>query len=175
MQKIMEMLRRIYAGRTGRGAMLRPVLLRSFWVLLLGVLAFYLLYRDSSVLSPEKKEFILAGNTEAALAAQRAMELINLLNGVLLGGVLYMGYIIWLVVCSPLFVRRFRDADLNPKIYSIFFALFALSGMLIDFSGLRALPYEEAFAQVVRSLMIEIGSIIFTLLILVAFALRPGK
>ena len=67
MQKIMEMLWRIYAGRMGRGAMLRPVLLRSFWVLLLGVLAFYLLYRDSSVLSPEKKEFILAGNTAKEL------------------------------------------------------------------------------------------------------------
>lgn len=175
MQKIIDMMRRLYAGRLGRGSILRPVLLRSFWVLLLGALAFYLLSWDSSALSLEKKEFLLVGNTEGAQVVQRAMELINLLNGVLLGGMLYMGCIIWLVVCSPLFVRRFRDAGLPPKIYSIFFALFALSGFLIDFSGLRSLLYEEALSQVVRSLMIETGCIVFTLLILAAFSLRPGK
>lgn len=155
--------------------MLRPLLWRSFWVMLFSALAFYLFCRDTSALSLEKKELLFAGNSDAALAIQRVVELLNLINGVLLGGVLYVGYIIWLGVCSPVFARRFRDAGLNPKIYSVIFMVFALSGILIDFSGLGALPYDEALSLVVRSLMMEAGSIVFTLLILAALSLRPGR
>lgn len=164
-----------YGGCFSRRTMLRPVLVRSFWVLLFCALAFYLLCRDTTALLLEKKEFLLAGNSEAALAHQRVVEILNLFNGVLLGGVLYVGYIIWLGVCSPVFVRRFRDAGLNPKIYSVIFMLFALSGILIDFSGLAVLPYEDAMSRVVRSLLIETGGIVFTLLLLAALSLRPGR
>lgn len=116
---MMELFKRIYGGRMGRKALVRPLCIITVGVIVGAGCLYYGLMEYLSSWSREdialaKQEAILLGDADMRAVLERCAELLNI--GCVWGALLTLvvAYAVWVLLTSPYWVRRLRDAGVKP-------------------------------------------------------------
>lgn len=123
---MMELFKRIYGGYMGRKALVRPLSIITGSVIVGAGCLYYGLMEYLSSWSREdialaKKDAILNGDVDMRAALERMAELLNI--GCVWGALLTLvvAYAVWVLLTSPYWVRRLRDAEMKPDWLSVTF------------------------------------------------------
>lgn len=121
---MMELFKRIYGGRMGRKALVRPLSIMTVGVIVgAGCLYYglmeYLSSWSRADIALAKQEAILLGDADMRAVLERCAELLNI--GCVWGALLTLvvAYAVWVLLTSPYWVRRMRDAGVKPDWLSV--------------------------------------------------------
>ncbi len=123
---MMKGVKKIYGGRLGRKALVRPLGIISASVVVGAVGVYYTLISclfswDREDIALAKQDAIERGDAELKTVLERSAELLNI--GYLWAAflALVVAYAVWLLLTSPYWVRRMRDAGVNMDWFAVAF------------------------------------------------------
>lgn len=121
---MMELFKRIYGGCMGRKALVHPLSIITTGVIVgAGCLYYglmeYLFSWSREDIALAKKEAIFLGDTDMRAVLERSAELLNI--GCVWAALLTLvvAYAVWVLLTSPYWVRRLRDAGMKPDWVSV--------------------------------------------------------
>ena len=161
---MIEVLKRIYGGYMGRKALVRPLSIITVGVIVGAGCLYYGLMEYLSSWSREdiamaKKDAILNGDVDMRAALERMAERLNI--GCVWGALLTLvvAYAVWVLLTSPYWVRRLRDAGMKPDWVSV--AVLPVLPM-VYFANTMEDPLLMEYDAAMRSATIAMGVVFAT-------------
>ena len=177
----MNGLQKIYGGRLGRKALVRPLGIISASVVVGAGGLYYTLINclfswDREYIALAKKDAIERGDADLRAVFERSVELLNI--GYVWAAILALvvAYAVWLLLTSPYWIPRMRDAGVNLDWFAVAFVpVIPMVYFAFTVENPVQMTYEAAMQSGVLAIGVLLAACLVTVGILGAVAFcRPS-